>query len=109
MNGQIDQLTVEISRCFDRILRLISEEQLCSVIRLQCLEDGIAVPICRNLSILRGIVQIFVHNRPCAAQTGIETVPVHVMFVFRLDLDAVQPQALLFVQRNLVGIGHQTS
>ena len=30
------------------------------------------------------------------------------MFVFRLDLDAVQTQALLLVQRNLFGIRHQT-
>ena len=108
MNGQINQLAVEISRCFDRILRLIAEEQLCSVIRLQRLENGIAVPVCCDLGIPRGIVQVFVHNRPCAAQAGIETVPVHVMFVFRLNLDAVQPQALLFIQRNLIGIRHQT-
>ena len=107
-DGQFNQLAVEIIRCFDRILRLIAQEQLCSVIRLERIQNRVAVAVCRDLGILRSVVQTFVHNRPFAAQPWIEAVPVHVVFVFRLDLDAVQTQALLLVQRNLFGIRHQT-
>ena len=107
-DGQFNQLAVEIIRCFDRILRLIAQEQLCSVIRLERLEDRVAVAVCRDLGVLRSVVQVFVHNRPFAAQAGIEAVPVHVVFILRLDLDAVQTQALLLIQRNLFGIRHQT-
>ena len=107
-DGQFNQLAVEIIRYFDRILRLIAQEQLYSVIRLECIEDRVAVAVCRDLGVLRSVVQPFVHNRPFAAQAGIEAVPVHVVFVFRLNLNAVQTQALLLVQRDLFGIRHQT-
>lgn len=107
-DGQLDQLTLEVSRGFDRSLGLIAQEQLLSVIWLPRLKDGVAVAVCRDLGILRSVVQIFVHDRPFAAQAGIEAVPVDVKLVFRLDLDAVQTQALLLVQRDLFGIGYET-
>ena len=107
-DGQLDQLALEVSRGLDRSLGLIAQEQRLSVIRLPRLKDRVAVAVCRDLGILRSVVQTFVHDRPFAAQARIEAVPVDVKLVFRLDLDAVQTQALLLVQRNLFGIGYET-
>ena len=55
-DGQFNPLAVEIIRCFDRILRLIAQKQLCSVIRLERIEDGVAIAVCRDLGVLRSVV-----------------------------------------------------
>ena len=60
------------------------------------------------MGVLRGIVEIFVHNRPCTAQAGVETVPIYIIGIESFDLNAVETHILLFIQLNGLCIGYQS-
>ena len=107
IDGQFNQLTVEISRCLNGAVRLIAEEQFFFIIGFQRFQHGIAVPVCRDFGIFRSVVEILIHNRPCTAQPGVEAIPGDVIGIESIDLNAVEAHILLFIQFNGLGIGDE--
>ena len=109
MDGQFNQLTPEVCCCLNGTVRLIAEEQCFSIIGLQSLQHGIAIPVGRDCGILRGVIEVLVYNRPCAAQAGVEAVPGDIIRIESLDLNAVEAHILLLIQLNGLCIGSQPS
>ena len=108
LDGKLYQFAVEIIRCFNGRLRLIAKEKLFSVIRLQCLQERVAVFVFCDFCIFRCVLAVLIFDCPCAAQARIEPIPSHIIFIQCLHLNAVQTHILLFIQRDVLRIWNKS-
>ena len=106
LDGKLYQFAVERICCVNGRLWLIAKEKLFSVIRLQCLQERVAVFVFCDFCIFRCVIKVFIHNCPFAAQARIEPIPSHIIFIQCLHLNAVQTHILLFIQGNFFCIRH---
>ena len=108
LNGKRDGFAPEFCCCLNFVIGGINKEKLLVIIRLQCLQNRVAVSIFPDFGIFGCVLAVLIFDCPCATQTGVEPIPSHIIFIQCLHLNAVQTHILLFIQRDVLRIGNKS-